>query len=76
MNPETTNPFGARRYHAWNDQVKDRHGERVQKVSVIAAQALVVRLAEDGPIRLFQVLYKVIDRLRSWMERRTIDVNA
>jgi len=36
MHPETTNPFGARRYHAWNDQVKDRHGERVQKVSVIA----------------------------------------
>lgn len=36
MNLEPSNPFGARRYHAWNDQVKDRHGERVQKVSVVA----------------------------------------
>lgn len=29
-------PFGERRYHAWNDQAKARHGGRVQKVSVAA----------------------------------------
>lgn len=29
-------PFGARRYNAWNDDVKRRHGGRVQKVSVAA----------------------------------------
>lgn len=27
-------PFGVRRYNAWNDEVKRRHGGRVQKVSV------------------------------------------
>lgn len=31
-----TSPFGARRYNAWNDAVKRRHGGRVQKVSVAA----------------------------------------
>lgn len=36
MNPEATSPFGERRYHAWNDAVKVRHGGRVQKVSVAA----------------------------------------
>lgn len=36
MNPEATSPFGERRYHAWNDAVKIRHGGRVQKVSVAA----------------------------------------
>ena len=29
-------PFGERRYNAWNDHVKARHGGRVQKVSVEA----------------------------------------
>ncbi len=29
-------PFGKRRYNAWNEQVKERRGGRVQKVSVIA----------------------------------------
>ncbi len=36
MNPETASPFGARRYHAWNDNVIARYGGRVQKVSIIA----------------------------------------
>lgn len=36
MNPVTLSPFGERRYHAWNEHVKARHGGRVQKVSVIA----------------------------------------
>lgn len=30
-------PFGERRYRAWNDDVRRRHGGRVQKVSVSAA---------------------------------------
>ena len=33
---EAASPFGARRYNAWNDDVKKRHGGRVQKVSVDA----------------------------------------
>jgi len=36
MSPETLSPFGARRYHAWNDAVKIRYGGRVQKVSIAA----------------------------------------
>jgi radical SAM protein (TIGR01212 family) len=36
MIAEETSPFGARRYNAWNDQVKERHGGRVQKVSIEA----------------------------------------
>lgn len=36
MNSETISPFGERRYHAWNDHVKARHGGRVQKVSIAA----------------------------------------
>lgn len=36
MNPEDISPFGARRYHAWNDHVKERYGGRVQKVSIEA----------------------------------------
>jgi radical SAM protein (TIGR01212 family) len=36
MNTETISPFGERRYHAWNDHVKTRHGGRVQKVSIAA----------------------------------------
>ena len=28
--------FGARRYNAWNEHVKQRYGARVQKVSVEA----------------------------------------
>ncbi|OHC68970.1 MAG: TIGR01212 family radical SAM protein [Rhodocyclales bacterium GWA2_65_20] len=36
MSPEAVSPFGARRYHAWNDHVKARHGGRVQKVSIAA----------------------------------------
>jgi uncharacterized protein len=36
MTPEVSSPFGERRYHAWNDDVKIRHGGRVQKVSVAA----------------------------------------
>jgi radical SAM protein (TIGR01212 family) len=32
----TIPPFGERRYNAWNDHVKVRHGGRVQKVSIIA----------------------------------------
>ena len=36
MLPDTPSPFGQRRYNAWNDHVKARHGGRVQKVSVDA----------------------------------------
>lgn len=36
MTPVASSPFGERRYHAWNDHVKARHGSRVQKVSVLA----------------------------------------
>jgi len=36
MNPVASSLFGERRYHAWNDHVKARHGGRVQKVSVLA----------------------------------------
>ncbi len=36
MTPAASSPFGERRYHAWNDHVKTRHGGRVQKVSVLA----------------------------------------
>lgn len=36
MPPEIRqSPFGERRYNAWNDYVKVRHGGRVQKVSVL-----------------------------------------
>ena len=34
MNPQTFSPFGERRYHSWNDEVKIRRGGRVQKVSI------------------------------------------
>lgn len=34
MSHESPSPFGERRYNAWNDAVKRRHGGRVQKVSV------------------------------------------
>jgi len=36
MNPPPISPFGERRYNAWNDATKIRHGGRVQKVSVDA----------------------------------------
>ncbi len=36
MTPVAANPFGERRYNAWNEHVKTRYGGRVQKVSVIA----------------------------------------
>lgn len=36
MSTQTVSPFGARRYNAWNDYVKQRWGARVQKVSVEA----------------------------------------
>lgn len=36
MNQDLLPPFGQRRYHAWNEHVKARHGGRVQKVSVAA----------------------------------------
>jgi len=32
----SVSPFGERRYHAWNEAVKARHGGRVQKVSIAA----------------------------------------
>jgi radical SAM protein (TIGR01212 family) len=32
----TASPFGDRRYNAWNDYVKEKHGGRIQKVSVIS----------------------------------------
>ena len=36
MSPEPSpSPFGERRYNAWNDYVKHRHGGRVQKISVL-----------------------------------------
>ena len=34
--PAAVTPFGARRYNAWNDEVRRRYGGRVQKVSVAA----------------------------------------
>ena len=36
MNTPTISPFGARRYNAWNEHVKQRYGARVQKVSIEA----------------------------------------
>src|ERR1035437_6767424 len=36
MSPESIAPFGERRYHACNDQVKARHGAGDQKVSITA----------------------------------------
>lgn len=36
MSTQTVSPFGARRYNAWNEYVKQRYGGRVQKVSIEA----------------------------------------
>lgn len=36
MPSDPPSPFGQRRYHAWNEHVKARHGGRVQKVSINA----------------------------------------
>jgi len=36
MMTEPASPFGERRYNAWNEYVKSRHGGRVQKVSIAA----------------------------------------
>ena len=33
---DAADPFGARRYNAWNEHIKQRYGARVQKVSVEA----------------------------------------
>ncbi len=36
MSAHPASPFGERRYNAWNDYIKARHGGRVQKVSIVA----------------------------------------
>ncbi len=36
MDSQAVSPFGARRYRSWNEHVKERHGGRVQKVSIEA----------------------------------------
>lgn len=36
MTLQAVSPFGARRYNAWNEHVKERYGGRVQKVSIEA----------------------------------------